>query len=261
MTVNSTTRKTSTFVGNGSTTSLPFSFVVFATTDIVVTKADSDGTETVLTLGTDYTVTLNSNQSSSPGGSVTLTSALATGYTAVVSSAVAALQKTDITNQGGFYPEVIETALDKLTVLIQQAYESLSRAIKVPITSSADTETLVSNISRIVDSADNIDTVAGDIANIDTVADNIDSVNTAAANVADITNFADVYQGPSSSDPTTRADGSALQEGDLYFSTSIKRMMTYDGSGWYVTYQAVLNNETTTYNLITVGGVLALIQQ
>jgi hypothetical protein len=53
-----------------------------------------------------------------------------------------------------------------------------------------------------------------------------------ATNVADVTNFADVYVGPSATDPTTRTDSSALQAGDLYFNTATDQMKVYDGATW-----------------------------
>ena len=63
-----------------------------------------------------------------------------------------------------------------------------------------------------------------------TVANNITNIVNAGANVADINNFADLYQ-ISTSAPTTRADNSSLQNGDLWFdSSSNKVLMIYDGS-------------------------------
>lgn len=37
---------------------------------------------------------------------------------------------------------------------------------------------------------------------------------------------------PSATDPTTRDDGSALQEGDIYYNTADDELKTYDGSAW-----------------------------
>jgi hypothetical protein len=71
-----------------------------------------------------------------------------------------------------------------------------------------------------------IDTEIGTVAGI--AAD----VTTAAANVADITNFADVYIGAAASNPTQRADTSALQAGDLYFNTGSNVMRVYNGATW-----------------------------
>jgi hypothetical protein len=92
---------------------------------------------------------------------------------------------------------------------------------------------------------DNLETVAGDFSNVAAVATNIASVNTTAANISGINTVAqavndgdlitDFYLGASSSNPTTRLDGSALQTGDFYFNTTSTRMRTYAGGSWYDT--------------------------
>ena len=65
---------------------------------------------------------------------------------------------------------------------------------------------------------------------VNTVAQNITNIVNAGANIADIENFADLYQ-ISTSAPTTRADGSSLTVGDLWFDSSSNQvMMVYDGS-------------------------------
>jgi parallel beta-helix repeat protein len=51
----------------------------------------------------------------------------------VITSDIANLQPTDLTNQGGFYPEVITDALDRATIQIQQMADELTRSIKIPI--------------------------------------------------------------------------------------------------------------------------------
>jgi hypothetical protein len=48
----------------------------------------------------------------------------------------------------------------------------------------------------------------------------------------DVTNFADVYLGPSISVPTTRADGNPLLDGDLYFDMVSNRLQVWTGSEW-----------------------------
>jgi hypothetical protein len=88
----------------------------------------------VLVLNTDYTVTLNGNQNTNPGGTVTLVAgALATGFTLTLTSDLANLQPTDLTNQGGFYPEVINDSLDRATIQIQQLAGEVSRSIRAPV--------------------------------------------------------------------------------------------------------------------------------
>ena len=144
MTINSTTRKTNPFVGNGSAHTFPFTFKVFTDADIVVKKLEaSTSIETTLTLGlnNDYIVTLNADQNSNPGGSVTLKSGgnnqnLANGFSLVITSDVDALQGVDLTNQGGFFPEVINDALDKAIIIHQQQQTELDRSIRFSLTNT-----------------------------------------------------------------------------------------------------------------------------
>lgn len=147
MTISSTTRKAGPFTGNDVTTDFPFAFRVFAETDVLAIETDtSTDTESTLAYVVDYTVSLNADQDTDPGGTLTLLSPLATGYTLTLTSAVQQTQGTDLTNLGGFYPDVINAALDRLTVLIQQVAEETSRAVKVQISSSVDPDDLVATL-------------------------------------------------------------------------------------------------------------------
>ena len=136
MTISTEVRKAGPFIGNDSASVFPFAFKVFKAADlIVVRRQDNIGTETTLVLDSDYHVTLNSNQDTTPGGVVTLVAgALASGFTLVVSSELPYLQPTDLTNQGGFYPKVVTNALDRLTIFCQQLAEITGRTLKLPIT-------------------------------------------------------------------------------------------------------------------------------
>lgn len=188
MTISSTTRKAGPFTGTGATATFPFTFKVFNTSDLEVVRLEVATTlETTLTLTTDYTVSLNQDQDANPGGSITLVAgALASGYTLVITSDVANLQPTDLTNQGGFYPEVINDALDRTTIQLQQIQEKVDRSAKLPITSAADADALVADIVRIADSADNLDTVATNIDDVNTTADDIANVNTVAGSISNV---------------------------------------------------------------------------
>lgn len=136
MTISSTTRIAGPFTGNGTASTFPFTFKVFAAADLDVVRLNSStGVESTLVLNSDYSVTLNGDQNSNPGGSITLLAgALATGFTLVITSDIANLQPTDLTNQGGFYPEVITDSLDRATIQIQQISDIGDRTIKIPIT-------------------------------------------------------------------------------------------------------------------------------
>jgi hypothetical protein len=138
MTISSTTRIAGPFTGNGVTTTFPFTYKVFSTADVQVIRLTiSTGIETTLTIVTDYTITLNGDQDSNPGGNIVLVAALSALYTLTATSDIANLQPTDLTNQGGFYPEVITDALDRATIQIQQISDIGDRTLKIPISDGA----------------------------------------------------------------------------------------------------------------------------
>lgn len=116
MTVPST-RFREDYAGNGSATSFPYAFRIFKATDLVVTKTDSSGTDTTLTLGTDYTVT---GAGSYNGGAVVLSTALPTSYRLTIERVLSIKQETDLRNQGEFLAETHEDAFDRLTMIVQR---------------------------------------------------------------------------------------------------------------------------------------------
>lgn len=148
MTVSSTTRQAGPYDGNGVTTAFPFAFRVFSAGDVQVVQTDPDGVETTLTLTTHYTVSLNANQNSNAGGTVTAVSAPATGYKWTLTSDIDPLQAIDLTNLGGFYPAVINTGFDKLTILVQQVLNKVARSIKIPISDNSGEITIPTAAGR-----------------------------------------------------------------------------------------------------------------
>jgi hypothetical protein len=129
------TRKAGPFIGAGAIIVAPFTFKVFAASDLVVTGADAFGVETVLALTTDYTVSTNADQDVSPGGTVTTVAVVSVGSTFVITSSLPATQSTVLVTGGGWYPKVVEYALDRLTILVQQVLEKLSRTLQSPVSS------------------------------------------------------------------------------------------------------------------------------
>ncbi|MGA3113504.1 MAG: hypothetical protein ABSF90_03620 [Syntrophobacteraceae bacterium] len=125
-----TTQSYVTYQGNGATTSFPFNFIVQAASQLVVSITNnnvSPAATTVLSTS-QYNVTGigNGNEfsgGSGPGGTVTYPasgSPLPSGWSITIQRVVPYTQGTSLTNQGGFYPSVVEAALDYLTMLIQQ---------------------------------------------------------------------------------------------------------------------------------------------
>ena len=102
-----------------------FSFEILANTDIAVYKDD-----TLLTLTTDYTVTINTNGT----GSVTLT-ASPTGATQIAIVGNRTIQRsTDFVTGGDFFANTLNDELDQQTIFAQQNAEGLQRALSAPQT-------------------------------------------------------------------------------------------------------------------------------
>ena len=135
MTIERESRRSDVYLGDGSSTALPFGFKVFLPTEIAVVL-NENGVERTLSHGHGCTVSLNAEQDVQPGGTVRLDTPLPTGSKAVVLSNVRPLQQVDLTNQGGFYPDVLNALHDRLTILIQQLMELQARTPQVPATDS-----------------------------------------------------------------------------------------------------------------------------
>jgi len=143
MTIPSTQRKAGPLLGTGAQTAWPFTFKVFAESDIAVTIADELGAETTLVLNTDYSVALNSNQDTSPGGTVTYPisgTPLAVGSVLSIVGDIAYDQPLDLPAGGNFSPLALENQLDRQVMHTQQLAEGLSRALKIPVSSIASAE-------------------------------------------------------------------------------------------------------------------------
>lgn len=141
------------YTGAG-TTELPFGFKIFEPTDVYVAVAANSADPPVhLVYGTDYTVSMNESQDATPGGTVTLVAALSGTQVAVVGSALAYTQETQLTNYNRFPPEIVNTALDRIVVQIQQIIEQLGRVLKVPETADITPEELIKSLQDAAETA------------------------------------------------------------------------------------------------------------
>lgn len=105
-----------------------FTFEILAASDIAVYKGD-----TLLTLTTDYTVTINANGT----GSVTLVVTAGTSNITIVGSKT--IQRTtDFTTGGDFFANTLNDELDAQTIFIQQVAETAERGMKAPVTDPTD---------------------------------------------------------------------------------------------------------------------------
>lgn len=133
MTVNTAVRQTDPFIGDDVTTTLPFAFKVFTDADLLVVRTDEDGVDETLTLNSDYTVTRNANQNTNPGGEVELADPLASDFSVVITTDIAATQGASIPNNSAFFATIVENALDKLTILYQQLSARTAKALRFPV--------------------------------------------------------------------------------------------------------------------------------
>lgn len=139
MTVTSTTTKPRRveLAANGVLTDFDFDFKIYANDQVLVYLVDSNGTATLKTITTHYTVAFDSDDET---GTVTFLSAPASGNTVLMLSSFEYEQPTDIRKGGGFSEPVIEKALDRLAIQIQQLKEITDRAIIQNITASSQIE-------------------------------------------------------------------------------------------------------------------------
>ena len=121
-----------TFSCDGVITEFSFSFKIFDEDDInVYARNTSTKVETLLVLGTDYTV----SGTFESGGKVTTTVAWSSSYELTIITNVEMKQETDLVYGGAYASESIETMCDRLTKEIQQLNEKLDRAVLAGVTS------------------------------------------------------------------------------------------------------------------------------
>jgi hypothetical protein len=105
-----------------------FTFEILAASDIAVYRGD-----TLLTLTTNYSVTINANGT----GSVTLVTTAGTNNITIVGSKT--IQRTtDFTTGGDFFANTLNDELDAQTIFIQQVAETAERGMKAPVTDPTD---------------------------------------------------------------------------------------------------------------------------
>jgi hypothetical protein len=135
MTVSSSTSRVS-YNGNGSTTVFAYTFKVLDQDDLTVIVRSSNGTETVQTITTHYTV---SGVGSDSGGNVTMVTAPASGETITILREQPLTQGLDLVPNDPFPAETLEEALDKLTFMVQTVEEEVGRSLKASRTNTIST--------------------------------------------------------------------------------------------------------------------------
>lgn len=133
MTITNTTQVSPLYSGNGVTTAFATGFQFLSNSHVQVILVASNGTETVKSETTHYTLTGANNPS---GGTVTFLSAPASGESVKIVRNVPLTQSTDYVEASRFPASSHETALDKLTMITQQLDTEIDRAPKLKISST-----------------------------------------------------------------------------------------------------------------------------
>ena len=160
-----------------------FTFEILVNTDVAVYKDD-----TLLTLTTDYTVTIAANGT----GSITLV-ASPTGATQIAIVGSRAIQRTsDFVTGGDFFANTVNNELDSLTIFAQQNAEAVGRALQAPQTDPTNINMTLPRASVRANKTLSFDSngnptpgvSASDVANAVTYATNAANSATAAASSA-----------------------------------------------------------------------------
>ncbi|MCK1685627.1 hypothetical protein [Bradyrhizobium sp. 145] len=126
MTVASEVNRSGPYIGNGVTTNFNYGFRILDEAHIQVIRSQA-GVDTVLTLGGDYTVSGVGNDA---GGAITIAVAPTATQTITILRSVPFTQETDLENQGAYFAETIEAALDLSAMRDQELRERQDRAIR-----------------------------------------------------------------------------------------------------------------------------------
>lgn len=235
MTVSSETAKSGPYSGNGATTVFAYGFRILDASHIEVVRT-IDGTDSTVS-PSEYTV---SGVGDLGGGNVTFTIAPVAGQSITIIRNAPFTQQTDLENQGAYYAETIEEALDLAAMRDQQLAEELTRAVKLPVGENASVlPGLIEGVIKLTDSVGVIETVAGIASDVTTVAGLTAEIAALPGQVTDAQAAVSAIDGDAD-----RAEAAAAQAA------------LYDGP-WLDTVTALLADTTLTYTAGTGGSIAA----
>lgn len=118
------------YSGDGSTTSFSFPYPFQDATDFDVYLVDEDGAESLQAFVTDYDVT-TTNPDYSDGGFIEFVTAPTADDTVVIIRNVPSTQDTSLTNNASYQSSVLETALDKIVLMVQYLFDRSDRSVRL----------------------------------------------------------------------------------------------------------------------------------
>jgi hypothetical protein len=191
-----------------------FTFEVLTSTDIAVYK-----NSTLLTLTTDYTVSINSGTGT---GNVTLVVA-ATGADTVTIVGDRAIQRSsDFVTGGDLFAQTLNDELDSLTIYAQQVDEKADRSIRAPVTDPTTINMVLPSASSRANTVLGFNSVGNPIVQ----PLNTTGVEESAVIRTSITGSAILPSGTEA-----ERDG-APAAGYIRFNTDFDNFEGYNGSSW-----------------------------
>jgi hypothetical protein len=236
--INAVTRKV-VYTGSAGLGPYSFSFEVLVNTDIAVYF-----NTTLLTLTTDYSVTINANGT----GSVTIVTGTGVPTTPDGDDTITIVgardieRTTDFSVGGDLSAAALNEQLDAEIIFIQQIDERVDRAIKAavtdPTTINMELPVIATRANKLLAfdadgdvtvSTETLSQIEGAATSATAAAASAVAAAASAASAATTyDNFDDRYLGAKASDPTLDNDGDALIDGALYFDTTLNVMKFYD---------------------------------
>ena len=202
------------------------------------------------------------------GGTVTLGAGASVNDSIVIIRDISIERTSDFPSVGAFDITALNTQLDTLTSMVSDIKQQSDRSVKLSDTDTVsatitlpakatrqdkilsfdsngnlETTTSSSGLATISGLSTEISTLSGmastltslnsNATNINNVAGALTNINQVASNLSSVANFANIYLGAASSNPTQDADGSSLEDGDLYFNTTSNNLRVFStASGW-----------------------------
>ncbi len=174
MTISSEINRSGPYSGDGVTTDFEYKFKILEPQHLQVIRTDVSGTDSILVLDADYTVTGTGNDG---GGSAVIVPAPADGSRITLLLDVPFTQETDLENQGAYYAETVEQALDLVVMRLQQLKERAARAVTIPPSfDSATIDKLIADVLALSGKGDALEAVAAVSQYLETVADIADEI-------------------------------------------------------------------------------------
>lgn len=211
--------------------------------DIKIIVTDLDGADTIIS--TNFTLNLATAEVTYPSV-ISGLPPVASGYKVTLYREEPATQEMVLRNQGAFNANNVEKAFDKLTALIQQIIEQLSRTIQYPISTDPDDLNPEPFLTEVLQALSAAETAAANAAQ--DADDAADSAAAAAADAATIAAAAAIIGKFTNAAYSIKTSSYVVVSGDVG-----KFLVMNSASAQAFTLPAITGNEVLIFKNINTG--------